>query len=178
MNGTFRKRGGRPRLAGAREASGRLSRRISDREKEFRAAQAYWRDFGLGVSHGHFAWNADAAHPVLRLVNLGKIDANSFIILLYWMCTDAAIARDCFPRTIPHGCHDLAPGPASPLGSVVQSPPKAARVRRHPTACWCLAARQLARESGEMLCVISDADLRRDLVAVRASQHGERGRSS
>jgi hypothetical protein len=100
MNGTFRKRGGRPRLAGAREASGRLSRRISDSQKDFRRAQALWRDFliarelskapsrlDLGGSP-----NSREPHPLLKLVNLGKLDASSFAVALYWTCTDIAIA--------------------------------------------------------------------------------------
>jgi hypothetical protein len=170
MNGSFRKRGGRPRLAGAREASGRLSRRISDREKEFRVAQAYWRGFGLGISHGHFAWNADAAHPVLRLVNLGKIDANSFIILLYWMCTDAAIARGWKPReylrqvtgfdfTTPQGCRaaralaeaQLGPDRIANLDEVAfhaQFRTDATTLRQHLQALWEVWCSHLPRPRG------------------------------
>jgi len=38
MSSSLRKRGGRPRLADAREPSGRISRRISDSQKDFRGA--------------------------------------------------------------------------------------------------------------------------------------------
>lgn len=104
MSSSLRKRGGRPRLAGAREPSGRISRRISDSQKDFRLVQAIWHDFLLSVelstgltrldlrSFLERSRNAVEPHPILKLVNLGKIDTGSFIIALYWVCTDIAIA--------------------------------------------------------------------------------------
>ena len=101
---TFRKRGGRPRLAGAREPSGRISRRISVSQKDFRLAQAIWSDFLLSVelSTGptrldlrsllEGSRNAVEPHPLLHLVKLGKMESRSFMIALYWVCTDVAIA--------------------------------------------------------------------------------------
>jgi hypothetical protein len=96
MNRRFPK-GGRPRLAGAREGSGRISRRITDSEKERRLAQAYWRDFVLSAHsskepRGLSLNGWPAVHPLLNLVKLAKMDADSFIIALYWICTDFAIA--------------------------------------------------------------------------------------
>jgi hypothetical protein len=100
MNGTLRKRGGRPRLAGAREASGRLSRRISDSEQDYRRARAFWHDFLISVELSKAPSIPDlvglahtrAPHPLLHLVKLGKMEGRSFAIALYWMCTDIAIA--------------------------------------------------------------------------------------
>ena len=104
MSSSLRKRGGRPRLADAREPSGRISRRISDSQKDFRLGQAIWRDFLLSVERStgptrldlrsilEGSRNAVEPHPILKLVNLGKMETGSFIIALYWVCTDIAIA--------------------------------------------------------------------------------------
>src|SRR4051812_17410952 len=94
-------KGGRPRLAGAREASGRLSRRHSEQEKDVRMARAYWRELLLfndvGESRGH---RPEQDHCLLNLLKLDKISAGEFIIALYWAAaTDPALAARWPKRT-------------------------------------------------------------------------------
>ena len=84
---------------GAREASGRRSRRISTQEKQFRAAQAYWRSLVVCAGrHTLRIFDGGEPHPILKLVNLDKIDPESFIIALYWVCTDFAVAPNWSER--------------------------------------------------------------------------------
>jgi hypothetical protein len=96
-----RGKGGRPRLPGPRERSGRHSRQVTEREKAIRLARTYWHDFAsaaqpaeiesfLGLEAVPLRGPED--HPLLNLVKLDKIRPREFIIALYWAATDPALA--------------------------------------------------------------------------------------
>jgi hypothetical protein len=100
MTITIRK-GGRPRLSGAREPNGRVARRISEAELDWRSAQGIWADFQEATSREgrRLPWSSwSARHPLLNQVRFGKMDANSFAILIYWICTDVSLAPDWSTR--------------------------------------------------------------------------------
>jgi hypothetical protein len=84
-------KGGRPRRAGPREPSG------SEREKDVYLAQTTWHEFTVladktvPLGHSSSPW-LDCDHALLNLVKYAKLGAREFIVSLYWLCTDPAIA--------------------------------------------------------------------------------------
>jgi hypothetical protein len=90
------RKGGRPRKAGPREPSGRPSRRVSSETHRRRIAQASWKSFtasagpslrrialeGLTFSGGFGDPVNIPDHPLLRFVELGKLDKNVFTVAL------------------------------------------------------------------------------------------------
>ena len=89
------RKGGRPRLPGAREPSGRHLRRLSEHQHDLRLANGYWDGF-VGamqdVTLDQPYTQKPNSHPLLHLVRVKKIKARQFIIALYWAATRLSLA--------------------------------------------------------------------------------------
>src|SRR6266545_8418834 len=89
-------RGGRPRLSGPREPSGRISRRPTEHQRHLRLANAYWRGLTsamqIPTSRQLGPFQTPDGHPLLHLVRLDKLKVRQYTIALSWAMTCLAIA--------------------------------------------------------------------------------------